>query len=334
MRFFRRRWKWSPGTCAQQKANGKPTKECPKPHNKLALSLQRWEANLVIFRICDRIRRERPECWIATIHDAVVCLERDVPFVVGTTDTGTQGARHHARPGKTRRQADVIIGRQQTMSKKKKQEWDPCPNCGDKKLHDMGKGTFDGHDNLLMCHSCGHTFPEPEMRKTPPTVMPFGKHKDKSLEIVLAEEPGYLCWFYDAVDGNEELKQAIAALPEFPARLAKYRERKGLKDKTLEQRIEEVVARMFAVEPTPQETDDLCDRLFNGQDSHAPPVCRPRYGRRQPARQNARQLSRVSRPSPSGSAERRHPVAPLAQRDRQKRPLDEMSHFGNFVTYT
>ena len=155
------------------------------------------------------------------------------------------------------------------MSKKKKQEWDPCPNCGDEKLHDMGKGTFDGHDNLLMCRSCGQTFPEPEMRKrvrTPPTVMPFGKHKGKSLEIVLAEEPGYLCWFYDHVDGNEELKQAIAVLPEFPARLARYRERKGLKDKTLEQRIEEVVARMFAVEPTPQETDDLCDRLFNGQD--------------------------------------------------------------------
>jgi ssDNA-binding Zn-finger/Zn-ribbon topoisomerase 1 len=42
------------------------------------------------------------------------------------------------------------------MSKKKKQEWDPCPNCGDEKLHDMGKGTFDGHDNLLMCHSSGH----------------------------------------------------------------------------------------------------------------------------------------------------------------------------------
>ena len=71
-----RRYMW------QQKANGKPTKECPKPHNKLALSLQRWEANLVIFRICDRIRRERPECWIATIHDAIACLERDVPFVV------------------------------------------------------------------------------------------------------------------------------------------------------------------------------------------------------------------------------------------------------------
>ncbi len=30
----------------EQKANGKPTKKCPKPHNKLALSLQRWEAKM------------------------------------------------------------------------------------------------------------------------------------------------------------------------------------------------------------------------------------------------------------------------------------------------
>ena len=103
-------------------------------------------------------------------------------------------------------------------------------------------------------------------RQEPAPGMPFGKHKGKALSVVFAEEPGYLCWFYDVVDGNEELKKAIAALPEFPARLAKYRERKQLKDKTLEQRIEEVVARMFAVEPTPQETDALCDRLFNGQD--------------------------------------------------------------------
>jgi hypothetical protein len=85
MRFFRKRWKWIARYMYQQKANGKPTKECPKPHNKLALSLQRWEANLVIFRICDRIRRERPDVWIGTIHDAVVCLEKDVPFVVETT---------------------------------------------------------------------------------------------------------------------------------------------------------------------------------------------------------------------------------------------------------
>jgi hypothetical protein len=86
MRFFRKRWKWIARYMHDQKANGKPTRKCPKPHNKLALSLQRWEANLVIFRICDRIRRERLDCWIGTIHDAVVCLEKDVPYVVGTVE--------------------------------------------------------------------------------------------------------------------------------------------------------------------------------------------------------------------------------------------------------
>jgi len=106
------------------------------------------------------------------------------------------------------------------------------------------------------------------MRKKKQTTeagMPIGKHKGKSLATILAEEPTYLCWFFDVVDGYEDVKGEIAALPEFPARLAKYRERKQLKDKTLEQRIEEVVARMFAVEPTPAELDALCDDLFHGQ---------------------------------------------------------------------
>ena len=95
-------------------------------------------------------------------------------------------------------------------------------------------------------------------------MLPFGKHKGKSLATILAEEPSYLCWFYHTVDGYDDVKQALAALPEFPARLAKYKERKQTKDKALEQRIEEVVARMFAVEPTPAELDALCDELFHG----------------------------------------------------------------------
>ena len=61
----------------------------------------------MIFKVCDRIRRERPKCWIATIHDAVACLESR-RAVRGTKDgAGTQGTRHHARPRETRGQADV-----------------------------------------------------------------------------------------------------------------------------------------------------------------------------------------------------------------------------------
>ncbi len=86
MRFFRRRWRHVAAYMRARKDNGKPTKKNPRPHNRLALELQKWEANLVIFKVCDRIRKERPGCWIATIHDAVACLEKDVLFVVRTVE--------------------------------------------------------------------------------------------------------------------------------------------------------------------------------------------------------------------------------------------------------
>jgi hypothetical protein len=100
MRFFRKRWKWISRYMWEQKANGRPTKDCPKPHNRLALSLQRWEANLVIFKVCDRIRRERPECWIATIHDAVACVEREVPFVIEVMEQELKTLGITLAPGK------------------------------------------------------------------------------------------------------------------------------------------------------------------------------------------------------------------------------------------
>jgi ribosomal protein S27AE len=146
-------------------------------------------------------------------------------------------------------------------------DWGRCPDCGEELFN-----ISDSEENLVMCGKCGKTFPEPPLgpvtkrrkeKKGKELRLPFGKHKGKAISVILVEEPGYLCWFHDAVDGTEEVKQAIAALPQFPMQLAQYRERKGLKDKTLDQKIEEVVARMFAVEPTPQEIDDLCDRLFH-----------------------------------------------------------------------
>ena len=84
----------------QQKSNGKPTKDRPKPHNLLALGVAKWEADLVIFKVCDCIRRERPECWIATIHDAVACLESDVPFVVKVMEQELKALGITLGPGK------------------------------------------------------------------------------------------------------------------------------------------------------------------------------------------------------------------------------------------
>ena len=46
-------------------------------------------------------------------------------------------------------------------------------------------------------------------------LMPFGKHRGKPVSEVLRQEPSYLGWFCNAVDGNETLKRAIRALPGF-----------------------------------------------------------------------------------------------------------------------
>jgi hypothetical protein len=46
-------------------------------------------------------------------------------------------------------------------------------------------------------------------------LMPFGKHRGKPVSGVLRQDPSYLAWFCDAVDGNEGLKRAIRALPGF-----------------------------------------------------------------------------------------------------------------------
>lgn len=45
--------------------------------------------------------------------------------------------------------------------------------------------------------------------------MPFGKYRGKTVSEVLEQDPSYLRWFCDCVDGNEVLKLAIRALPGF-----------------------------------------------------------------------------------------------------------------------
>jgi hypothetical protein len=95
--------------------------------------------------------------------------------------------------------------------------------------------------------------------------MPFGKHKGKTLAAVLQEEPSYLCWFMETVEGCGDVKKAIAGLPGFREEWEKYFQRRHRKELTTRQVVDETVRRMFAVEePTSPETlDSLCDRLFN-----------------------------------------------------------------------
>jgi hypothetical protein len=60
---------------------GRRTEANPKPHNRVAKLSQKTEANLVIYAVCDRIRKENPDLWIGTIHDSLLCLPESVDYV-------------------------------------------------------------------------------------------------------------------------------------------------------------------------------------------------------------------------------------------------------------
>ena len=95
--------------------------------------------------------------------------------------------------------------------------------------------------------------------------LPFGKHKGKTLPVVLADEPSYLCWFVESVEGCRDIKEAIVALPGFREHWTKHQERKHRKEVTTRKLVEDTVRRMFEAgqPPSPEQLDDLCDRLFN-----------------------------------------------------------------------
>ena len=90
-----------------------------------------------------------------------------------------------------------------------------------------------------------------------------------TLAAVLREEPSYACWFVESIEGCQDIKEAIVALPGFQEEWAKYYERKHRKELTTRQIVEDTVREMFADEQSPsQETlDSLCDQLFNGPET-------------------------------------------------------------------
>ena len=59
--------------------------------------------------------------------------------------------------------------------------------------------------------------------------MPFGKYRGVSIGEVLRQDPGYLVWFCDSVQGHEVLKQSIRAMPGFPEASAKRPQQRHLK---------------------------------------------------------------------------------------------------------
>ena len=52
-----------------------------KDYKKLARLLQRAEAQFVIYSVCERIRREFPDIFVATIHDSILHLPRDSEYI-------------------------------------------------------------------------------------------------------------------------------------------------------------------------------------------------------------------------------------------------------------
>ena len=49
--------------------------------------------------------------------------------------------------------------------------------------------------------------------------MPFGKFKGQTLSWVYEQEPSYLAWFHESVDGCEEVKEPIRGLAGIEAHL-------------------------------------------------------------------------------------------------------------------
>jgi hypothetical protein len=53
-----------------------------KDHGRFAVKAQYEESKFVIYTVCDQIRRERSDCWIATIHDSILTLPQHVEYVL------------------------------------------------------------------------------------------------------------------------------------------------------------------------------------------------------------------------------------------------------------
>ena len=97
--------------------------------------------------------------------------------------------------------------------------------------------------------------------------MPFGKFQGLAISEIYEQQPSYLPWFHETVDGWEEIKAAIRALDGIGAHLAAFRQRpqqpkrQTVKSLTPTQQQVEWLMGKF----TSQTVDDVCDELFGGE---------------------------------------------------------------------
>ena len=95
-------------------------------------------------------------------------------------------------------------------------------------------------------------------------VMPFGKFKGETLHWVYEQEPSYLAWFHETVDGCEELKQVIRSLDGFETHLTAFRQRRRQpppRRLTPSQQEVEWLMGKFSAETI----DAVCEELFGGE---------------------------------------------------------------------
>ena len=90
--------------------------------------------------------------------------------------------------------------------------------------------------------------------------MPFGKFKGQKLAFVYEQQPSYLAWFHETVEGCEDVKAAIRALDGIERHLTAFRERQRQSPKRLNSTQQEVEWLMGKF--TSQTIDRVCDELF------------------------------------------------------------------------
>ena len=66
----------------RQQKTGQKSKDDDRPHGRFAVKAQYEESKFIIHTVCERIRRERPDCWVGTIHDSILVLPQDVEYVL------------------------------------------------------------------------------------------------------------------------------------------------------------------------------------------------------------------------------------------------------------
>ena len=95
-------------------------------------------------------------------------------------------------------------------------------------------------------------------------VMPYGKFAGLTVALVYEQQPSYLAWFHDCVQGCEEVKAVIRGLDGIEAHLTEFRQKPRLPKPTrrtpTQQEAEWLMGKFSS-----QTVDTVCQELFGGE---------------------------------------------------------------------